>query len=303
MKHGLLDVVDRNTAANEARMLRQDKSYHHSTVILVEGESDILATDSVFDDSCSVQVVANGKPEVLGALSILEETGFEGVVALVDSDFWNVDGEEHASSVNLIATDWHDWECYLIWSSAFGRVLNEEFDDRFKSRCKVVETQVQDVRSYLTRCARPVGLLLWITQRSKPQLPIRLRPDSLAYDQFIDVEQGTVDPRRLVESSRIPNLDGPTVDQIVPLLQEELSTCDQDDRQVCRGHDLTAVLALALRSKWGKESVRARNSSDIESMLRLAFHFEDFARTQMYELIVQWEQRNQGYRLLKRPQL
>jgi len=303
MNHSLLDAIDRYTAANEARMLRQDKSYQRSTVILVEGESDILATDCAFDDDCSVQVVANGKIEVLGALSILEEARFKGVLALVDSDFWNVDGVEHAQGVNLIATDWHDWECYLIWSPALGRVLNEEVDDRFKSRYKLTETQVQDTRAYLVRCTRPIGLLLWITQRNKPQLPIRLRPDSLTYDQFIDVEQGTVDLGRLVELSRIHDVGGPAVDQIVPLLQEELSTCDQDDRQVCRGHDLTAVLALALRSKWGKESVRARNSSDIESMLRLAFHFEDFAGTQMYELIAQWEQRNQGYRLLKRPQL
>jgi hypothetical protein len=82
-------------------------------------------------------------------------------------------------------------------------------------------------------------------------------------------------------------------------LKKELDI-PREDRQICRGHDLTAVLALKLGAKWGKASARRLNQVTIEGMLRLTLRLEDFSQTKMYNDMLEWEGRNPNYRFLKK---
>src|SRR5450830_172750 len=123
MSMPMQETMDRWYTANYVRQLRQDPTYRSKAMILVESDADIHALDCAIHESRCERIPAWGKPEVLGALSILEKAGQRGVLAVVDSDFWHIDGDEPKNTRNLVATDWHDMECLLIWSRALDRVL------------------------------------------------------------------------------------------------------------------------------------------------------------------------------------
>jgi len=286
------ETMDRWYAANYVRQLRQDPAYRNKAVILVEGSSDMRAMNCAVEESRCERVPAFGKTEVVGALSILEKTGQRGVLAVVDSDFWHIDGGEPKNTRNLVATDWHDMECLLIWSRALDRVLGEFL---FEKEAPTIDR----VRECLVQCARPIGILLWISQKERRDLHFDFK--HLPYSTFIDFTADTVDLMALIKAS-LTKPTHPVVNAVLDLMKKELLVA-RDERQICRGHDLTAVLALKLGAKWGKSWARSLNGRTVESMLRLAVRLEDFSETKMYSDMLHWEGRNAGYRFLKKQPL
>ena len=70
---------------------------------------------------------------------------------------------------------------------------------------------------------------------------------------------------------------------------------DHDCWHVGCGHDMTAALAVLLSARSGRDIL----SYTVERQLRLSYHPTDFASTALYKKIVEWEQRNGDYRILR----
>ncbi len=100
----MINNIDGFYIAAQIRLIRQVRK---GTVLILEGDSDGKVFDRFIDTtSCDIEV-AFGKKNVLDALDLLEDEGFPGVVALVDSDFDRI-LELKSTLVNLCVTDQHD---------------------------------------------------------------------------------------------------------------------------------------------------------------------------------------------------
>ncbi|WP_416211827.1 DUF4435 domain-containing protein [Nostoc sp. DedQUE05] len=116
-------TVDR--VANQIRLRR---STYTGTFLLVEGSSDKTFYKRFVDQLVCELVETSGKPSskqrAIEILKILEQSNFQGVLAIVDADFDRLETLLNTSH-NLLCTDSHDLETMLINSPAFNKVLAE----------------------------------------------------------------------------------------------------------------------------------------------------------------------------------
>jgi hypothetical protein len=71
-----------------------------------------------------------------------------------------------------------------------------------------------------------------------------------------------------------------------------------DPWQLCNGHDLVGVLSIGLRRAIGSQSAVGVGVEEMERALRLAYEAVDFAASELYRAIREWEQRNHPFRVL-----
>lgn len=94
------EYITPHTIANAVRMNRLQFS---GSFVIVEGDKDARFYKNYFDPSrCHIEI-AFGKENAIGAINILEGDGFEGVLAIVDTDFDFLEGRTYSSS-NILST-------------------------------------------------------------------------------------------------------------------------------------------------------------------------------------------------------
>ena len=69
--------------------------------------------------------------------------------------------------------------------------------------------------------------------------------------------------------------------------------------QLTNGHDFLALLGLALRDKLGKRLPPQTWQSEIQIHFRLAHSEEDFVRSGVFRAIIEWQNENRPYIILK----
>ncbi len=283
--------------ANAVRMKRRQR---HQCSVLIEGKTDSLIFDRVFDPGHCQLEPAQSRANVLGALAILEADGFPGVLGIVDADRWRVSGDL-PGSVNIVLTDGCDLESMLLRSPALDKVLaalgSAEKIERFEAE------QRTSVRKHLAELARSLGALRYLSERDD----LRLRFQKLSFSKFVDRTRMTLDRRELVRTvknnSQLPSLDEAG-------LLEELEAKVADRRisswDLSNGHDMVRILTLGLRQALGPRKLGTRKNVQIsaefiEVSLQLAYEREFFQATKLCAAIRDWERRNPAYSVLVDP--
>jgi len=91
---------------------------HVGAILLTEGTTDARVYGRFVNDAKCKLVPALGKDNAIGAISILENDRFCGVLAIIDTDFWRIDGIT-LNSPNILLTDTHDLESLILFSYLF----------------------------------------------------------------------------------------------------------------------------------------------------------------------------------------
>ena len=278
------------TPAREATAIRLRRDTFIGTFILVEGSSDKVFYER-FTDKTECTVITNsipGKQRVTEVLIILENSDFQGILAIVDADFDRLNVSSH-SSPNLIRTDTHDLETMLINSSALEKVIAE-----FGSEEKIVKLG-RDVRTVLLEAGLPIGYLLWISQLDE----LTLTFDGIKFSKFIDYQTLQINELKLIQEVKNKS-------QAFALKTEDLQqrltnqkSNNHDPWQVCCGHDLVEILSLGLRRAIGSAKTSDVEPNSLERSLRLAYEETYFCKTQMYLSICSWESKNQPFKVLR----
>jgi hypothetical protein len=275
--------------ANEIRLKR---SQHRGAFVIVEGRDDRLLYEKFFADPQHCRfVVAGNKERVCEIIRILDSDGFHGALGIVDADFDLLDGISVSSS-NIIRGDCHDIEAMLVRSPAFDRLLRE-FGSEEKIKRFATKTGM-DICSVLLTAASPLGCLRWHSLRSN----LSLRFDGLQFSRFVHDRALSVDRIKLVTAvknlSQRQDLDSNDLELTIREIQE----AKHDLWQLCNGHGLVGMLSIALRKAIGSQSAIAVGVEAMERALRLAYEAADFAATELYQTIREWEQRNEPFRVL-----
>jgi Protein of unknown function (DUF4435) len=99
------------TADREANAIKLQRSHFLGAFLLVEGSTDRLFYKNLMHgDICRIIVTIAGnsrKKRAIEILTILEESNFTGILAIVDADFDRLNSIEYPSP-NLFLTDTYD---------------------------------------------------------------------------------------------------------------------------------------------------------------------------------------------------
>lgn len=278
------------TPDREANAIRLRRDTFSGTFLLVEGSLDKVFYER-FVDKTECTVITNsipGKLRVIEVLIILESSGFQGVLAIVDADFDRLEVPLHGNP-NLLRTDTHDLETMLLQSLALDKVLAE-----FGSEEKLARFG-RDIRTALLEAGMPIGYLLWISQLDT----LNFTFNGLVFSRFIDEQTLQIDEAKLIQEVKNKS-------QAFSLKNEDLQqrltnqrNDSHDPWQVCCGHHLVEILSLGLRRAIGSARASDVEPSSLERNLRLAYEETYFCKTQIYLSIRLWESGNQSFKVLQ----
>ncbi|MCU0286443.1 MAG: DUF4435 domain-containing protein, partial [Acidobacteria bacterium] len=101
------------------------RSLHQGAFLVVEGDTDARVFRDFIDNTC-ILIPAEGKDNAVKALEMLEKSGFQGLLVIVDADFWRLEGHKTVS-MNLLLTDNHDFDTMILSTPEVMEKVLEEF--------------------------------------------------------------------------------------------------------------------------------------------------------------------------------
>ena len=276
-----------HSIVNTARMMR---TQYTGTILIVEGSTDARVYGSLVRETECRLIPATGKDKAVGALELLENGGFDGVLTIVDADFQRLDGIEPNSS-NLLLTDSHDLETMILHSDALDKVLSEFGSSR------EIEKLGRPIRNILLEGGLPVGYLRWLSSPAKDKLSLKFK--KLSFDKFVDEKTLRVSIDNLIRELKTNSKDSTLGENETKLKIMALAGEGHDPWQVCSGHDLVQILSIGLINVFGNPRRGATATPDqVDVALRLAYNYSHFCLTRLRNSIKDWEKVNPSFRVL-----
>jgi hypothetical protein len=276
--------------ANQIRLLRNQPQYTEHSFLIAEGDTDARVWKNLVDSTkCRVEI-AHNKDNAVAVLNILEKGNFVGVLAVVDADFDILEGTVSLSQ-NLLFTDTHDLETMLLKSPALEKVLSEHgSEDKIKSFA-------QDIRETLLESAKVIGYLRWASLK----FDYCLKFEDLAFNKFINKETLALNESDLIKTIKNNSQKLGLDETEVKAKMDSLKTNTQDIWYICCGHDMIAILSIALCKALGSCNSKQVEPNVLEINLRLAYESAHFRLTKLCITIQTWEQTNQPFQVLSNP--
>jgi hypothetical protein len=275
----LQDLINGTHIANSVLMLKSTNK--KKTFLLVEGKTDSMGYGWLTDKLNCHLIPGNKKDNVIEALSILENKKVSGVLGIVDSDFWVLKGYVPSSN-NILTTDTHDIETLVINSPALYKILHFYGDaDKVKNI---------NIESLLLNSAKPIGLLRFLSLEKN----LNLKFKNINFDQFIDKNNLQTDITKLVKVvlANTKNCKLPE-EKLIKFLIDHMNK-SYNLWHICCGHDLVKILAIALQEVIGSHQTPPPEKRVTEWLL-LAYESTYLSKTNLYKLILNWEQSNKPY--------
>lgn len=232
-------------------------------------------------------IPSHGKENAIRALNILENGSFSGVLAIVDADFWRLEGKKPVSS-NLFITDTHDLETMILKSPALEKLLTE-----FGSAGKIRDLTQQlgkSIRDILLDGGVQIGYLRWVSHKER----LSLKFEGIVFSRFIDNETLRIDTARMITTVKNKSERHDLHEKDLQKSMGELANPNHDPWNTCCGHDLVCILSLGFRKALGPKTVKPEL---IQTSLRLAYEAAYFFGTQLYRSMRTWEKANRPFKV------
>lgn len=261
--------------------------------VVCEGATDSRLLRRFVDHSACQLIVAHEKETVLDAIKILDDGGVPGCVAVIDADFDRQNGISYGSG-NIIATAVHDLDVLLFFSPALDKLL-DEYGSTEKIRA-FEDRSLLSVRDAILAAAAEIGTLRIISERRGLAFDF----DALKFNDFIDRDNLNLSRVSLIEAirnaSRRHDLDA------AELLNwcNEIHACSYPVCDIANGHDVTRILAIALRKAIGSVNPSVVTAEWLEAQLRIAYEASWFRTDPLHHALAAWEQLNPPYKVLLR---
>lgn len=297
--------IDENDIFGELKMYRDSGKHNDYVFILVEAKSDEDFYQKVITKK-AIYFYGNGWENVEKTIKQVNKFKTKGVIGIIDTDFKRI--EKGIIPENLFLTDFHDKEMMLLNSPAWQGVLSHFADTSVdvksgQSKLQTVENQYKkSALEILLDLAKPIADIRLLNERYQYGLIFRIlkkkKYDYIKYD-FIDKQNLNVDKKQLQKAvenkSSKPNFfNNVTIQNQLKAMETE----EHDLRELCNGHDVINIFCLALEKAIGNHSSSGKIQAErIEENLIVAYRFEDFQRTNLYQNLLNWEKVNVPYKL------
>ena len=125
-----------------------------------------------------------------------------------------------------------------------------------------------------------------------------MRFDGLNYSRCIDEQSLEISRRALVnEVKNRSNRPDIPVETLLGAIGEIEARAD-DPWQICVGTDLLGILSIGLRRTLGTNNARSVRDENLRRALRLAYTADEFAETELRQLLKGWEANNAPFKIL-----
>lgn len=244
---------------------------------LVEGDDDSKFWKLRVSPNTVTIVNCEGKPNLLGASTLIQRAGINSVIGIYDPDFERLYGVTHHSHF-LATTDHNDLELTMVASKALD-VLLHEYGDSIQI-IDFEKTHNTNIASYLEKVSRQFGQLRFLSTTLGHQVDF----DRLSPYRFLCQETWVLDRQSLL--SEYANLAGIAITEIDPLIEQHCPAVQS--WLLSQGHDTMKALAQGLRRRIGRKQM---NEHDVARILRIAFSAELLQQSAMYQTLHSFESR------------
>jgi len=263
--------------ANEISMKR---SFFNGSFLVVEGVTDGRLYGKFIDSlECGI-VPAHSKDNViLSVREVSRRRNDKKVIGIVDSDSDRLNDVVYGHP--LFMTDCRDLETMMLRSSALTHVLSEYADP---NKLSSFVNRYGGIRDVLISACYPLGVLMYLSEENEYGLSFR----DIEHQQFVDKKNLRTDTETMVNAvvKNSPHVRVGT-DTLMTHLRKELKK-EHDPWNVCRGHDLVAVLTVGLREIFGSYNCRNIRHGELAGALRLAYDRTSFETTALFKDTKEW---------------
>ncbi len=260
--------------------LKLQRDVDARTFLLLEGDSDCAMLDAFIDEDNCLSMPGYGKSSVLQAMKHVNESAFEGAIALIDRDLDDVRGLDHGSQ-NIVMTDRYDLDAEIFLAEGVANRAASLVVGMVRPRHARPRGGAFDFRTPCVEAAAAIGLMRLATvlnsldRVSLAEFPIHAAIDpmtkTVVIEQLLVVVSGRCRPH------------GPTVDELRVFYRSAEAT-GVSKEQLCCGHDLIRALRWFLGSPVGKAPSLATVEAGVRGCLNLAL----LSRCGFYQLIDAW---------------
>jgi hypothetical protein len=285
----MISIARELDAHDIAQEIRQERQVHKGSFLLLEGDRDIKRFGKFVDENlCSIQNCF-GRSNLLGAIEILIDEGFPGVLGLADSDFDRLN-DCLPQREGVIFSESHDFDLDIACSDVLRRYLAEV---GHQDQCDA-HGGPDGVRGWVFEACKPLSVFRYLshTQRLGYRLTHVRHHEICSPAEMIDLEL-------LVEHVSSGRFALQNKKQEITRLIRNHTAREFDFQQLTNGHDFFAMLGIALQGKFGDRRPPQAWGSEVEIHFRLAFSEEDFAVTPLFFAISDWQKENKPYFVLK----
>lgn len=280
--------------ANHIIMEAQEPSTR--VFVVLEGWNDQYLFAPHLHAEHALLLVAGSRELAEDAVRILnDERGDLPVIAILDADFERFEGR-NPPAPNIFWTDGHDAEVMMLQSPALEKVLRERGSPNkllsFTEDTNI-RAQARAVHAALLARGRVLGALLLHNLRAELALSFK----DLKLDRALEEKTWKMNEDKLINLVREKNPLHRLQNAALKVAITPILTRTDADDDLCRGHDLTTILAVGLGRVLGSERVDAQS---LERELRLAFDTHCFQATALHVALVGWLEAREDERHLLR---
>jgi hypothetical protein len=261
--------LNENDVVNSIRLQLRHSSGLNKIWVIVEGESDQkLFLKLINSENVEIEIPYGGVTSLLRAVSrLLEET--DRILGIRDADFLRLEGKSETPA-HIFLTDFHDTEMMLIsCDNAYNAVVAEYIH---------LEKAPDSLRKKLLRSITFIGGLRWINDSAS----IGLNFKNFGISDFYNVEDFSLKEEGYLQTvmKRSPTKKKEVASEEIMQKIENIF----DFYNLCNGHDFQRVFALFVNAN-SKKGVK---EEEIGKSFRVAYRFEDFQKTSLYEQLKKW---------------
>ncbi|MFG3191968.1 hypothetical protein [Streptomyces omiyaensis] len=260
------------------------RNHDSKTILVLEGDTDGVTLSECLDrDECRT-VIAHGKTDVIDAVEWADQQGYVGVLAIVDSDFVDIE-EVRSESRNIVYTDAYDLDAMVFFAAGILERCIESLCMHHTAHGSTYDPgECAKVRDTAIGMAGFIGAMRLYSIRGGHHIAMDDFPFESAY-------KGSPPSLDSVQFAKIMlgRLKG--ADEAESLLNRWISLASVEplpERRRAQGHDLFRSLALVVRKRWG-----ASFRGDIwERFARSHWKMLHLEGTEMHAEVEKWCKRN-----------
>lgn len=264
------------THQTQATLIMMQAQTFSGVFLLLEGRADISLFKSFTTNNVKLFDCC-GRSKLFEAISELERRGFDRSIGFADKDYCDTVGYPDYQGV-VVFTDKTDMETSIISSPAFEKLISN-FASEVKTEGACQEFN-GDARAFLYNRSAPLGAFRRLSSTKGWQVSFK----EIKY-RLKSGKSGEIDLHKMVNQvmSNSPKYCGPCIKDVLIEIDALVKACTSPDA-LCRGHDLTSILAKLLGTAFGSDNTfnSVNSLQSFERVLRVAYEYEFFKQTHAY---------------------
>lgn len=291
------EFINKNDYYGQIKMWKSGRN-SNSVAVVVESKSDEKLFRSLFHKDTKFFSVS-GFQNVLDTLTKLEKDNFDFVIGIIDADFRRINNET-VKVKNIFLTDCHDLEMMIVksdvWDNSILKLTEKDKLDSFEIKNGLI-------LDFLLNLSKHIASVRFLNYRNNLELKFKHvdnkgNCDFIDYNKFIDINNLSIDKNKMLEIIENKSQKNQFFKNN-PNLKQEFESILQENYDLydfCNGHDFMNILSLSLKKAIGNNK---KSGKELEESFLFAYRLEDFIKTDLYNKLKEWNDKNTVLNLIK----